>query len=1515
MEILLKIKNKKILKYYLLDVDTPVFPIRMKYFFKNNIYLLNNIPFLNEFLEILLDKKENFLIFSIHILTELTIFSSLKIENQNIILINIKSLFQKKKQESTEIIDPLKKYYYDKVNKEEELSPLLLTNLCGKLINLILYYPLSNEENKENNNEKQIDIILDIIKNIIEKIKYDKNIKKLYRIKENIQNLSEVKEVHNHESFFEKNEKIIKKNNSFIDNEIIKTQIDLLNKILNEILEKPIDIVFANENNEKKDETGISDNNEGIIKNFNNNKILEEELNDNHIKDVNNINEKQNNEIELKKCIFCQYLINYFKIGINAFFEEINYEKEKKYFYRNIFLNFRESRQKLGINKYAWFLTGKESSHCIQNKLFIRENNIRSFPPLKNQKKLQGLFSYKYDNDIKAYNKHVIQLQQLFIYDKISIDNHFINAFRNNTIKYNNYIIENCLLINRLYKTISLFILQNDYILILTNIFIDKENNLQVCLSKPELILWFIKDEEYLNELEKYTKKNEIELNNIFEENKKEKKDDYFGMSRNYKFSIKKIKISEISEIYKTSFLQCPNSIEIITKKGKNYFLCFNVDRRDNAFFMIIENISNKYSNEINIKNSKKITTILKKSYKSNSNEIIYMKYCPSYFSNSTGSKFLKIVNSNLRINKKEFYNKLLIEKNVLINDISYNWIKNRITNFDYLMFLNILSERSLTNLCQYIIFPVIICNFDQPIFNHMNKSIYRNLSLPIFVCFPSLKEDFSELDEKTEETNDTDSICHSGVFYSTYAFASYYLIRQHPFTEIHLEIQGGEFDTGDRLFIGTNELSTLEDKHQELIPALYTLPELYVNINKFLFGKFHRINDEKDKNEFVNDFILPKWADEDQRKFSLYLLKLLESKNINQNLHSWIDLIFGYKMTGNEAIKVYNTYRKACYELSKDEIESAYSEGILYSALFEKQEMGYIGKQLFKKQHKKKEILSEDAKENDNKLFDKISEIKNLKFSQIYTKPKKDDKLIKINDIVIETTNDYIKSTINNKSYYLQGGISSLKSIMNVLSNETNNQCNKKINIPKLINSFEKESKFIFLDKKCLLLGEHVNKIFLNYNKKIIRIIYYNFNVYSLYYLNEIGNISAIIANSEGTKLYIAFDNGNIIFYKIKLYLDEKDLIHESDCIYPFKNFLTLNQENNSINNSKDKIISNSKNKKIEKEEPPNIFLKKIISNNNFIINNAHIPSKIRKLGLDEKNNILIALTIRNIIYLISLNDNFKLMNTITYFTHFDYNYKMKNILTFADNGDFLIYSSVSIHLFSINGVPLCELNLLKEKKDIPKISYCDALFSGDIILFTGHKDGSVIIWKLKTKKYNKEKIFLPEYNYNYSFDFDNKDIKKYELRREFEIITKVEQSDDMKIPIKYMKISNDLNYMLIINKNKNIFILSGKTEDDNNNSIKENENNIIIDENKKKNICQICKKEYDYDEENNIIKNNNNNNIQDNKDEKEKEHDFEIVDKKILVDKIMEEKIKIDDENICINCQKELENYLYSF
>ena len=71
-------------------------------------------------------------------------------------------------------------------------------------------------------------------------------------------------------------------------------------------------------------------------------------------------------------------------------------------------------------------------------------------------------------------------------------------------------------------------------------------------------------------------------------------------------------------------------------------------------------------------------------------------------------------------------------------------------------MLLNILAERSLNNLSQYTIFPLIICNFEQSILNHMNKSIYRDLSLPIFVCYPSLINDFKELDLRAEDKEDS---------------------------------------------------------------------------------------------------------------------------------------------------------------------------------------------------------------------------------------------------------------------------------------------------------------------------------------------------------------------------------------------------------------------------------------------------------------------------------------------------------------------------------------------------------------------------------------------------------------------------------------------------------------------------------------------------------------------------------------------------------------------------------------
>jgi hypothetical protein len=238
---------------------------------------------------------------------------------------------------------------------------------------------------------------------------------------------------------------------------------------------------------------------------------------------------------------------------------------------------------------------------------------------------------------------------------------------------------------------------------------------------------------------------------------------------------------------------------------------------------------------------------------------------------------------------------------------------------------------------------------------------MYRDLSLPIFACDPAENGELSQLEIKNFEVSELGNQYHSGVFYSTHAFVSYYLIRQHPFTEVHLEIQDGTFDSADRLFIGTNQLSFLKEKNQELIPYIYTLPELYINTNHFNFGKFT----QKDDYVLVDDFILPEWSEDDPRKFTLIFKKILESAKISQNLNYWIDLIFGYKMNGIEAIKSYNTFRKACYELTTEDIKTMNQNGELLTVLLEKQELGYMGKQLFKKAHKKKEIILDEYQDN----------------------------------------------------------------------------------------------------------------------------------------------------------------------------------------------------------------------------------------------------------------------------------------------------------------------------------------------------------------------------------------------------------------------------------------------------------------------------------------------------------------------------------------------------------------------
>ncbi len=67
-----------------------------------------------------------------------------------------------------------------------------------------------------------------------------------------------------------------------------------------------------------------------------------------------------------------------------------------------------------------------------------------------------------------------------------------------------------------------------------------------------------------------------------------------------------------------------------------------------------------------------------------------------------------------------------------------------------------------------------------------------------------------------------------------------------------------------------------------------------------------------------VDSVVLPNWVDS-YREFLEIHREALESEFVSENLHHWIDLIFGYKQRGEEAVKAKNLFLPTSYENNID--------------------------------------------------------------------------------------------------------------------------------------------------------------------------------------------------------------------------------------------------------------------------------------------------------------------------------------------------------------------------------------------------------------------------------------------------------------------------------------------------------------------------------------------------------------------------------------------------------------------
>ena len=243
------------------------------------------------------------------------------------------------------------------------------------------------------------------------------------------------------------------------------------------------------------------------------------------------------------------------------------------------------------------------------------------------------------------------------------------------------------------------------------------------------------------------------------------------------------------------------------------------------------------------------------------------------------------------------------------LSNMTQKWQRREISNYDYLVYLNTVAGRSFNDLNQYPIFPWVIVNYESEELDLSQPNNFRDLSKPIGALNPARKKFFDERYASWE--HEQIPPFHYGTHYSTAAFTLNWLIRVEPFTTLFLNMQGGKFDHANRTFFSINQAwkncQTDTSDVKELIPEFYYLPEMFVNQNNFNFGY-------QDGNIKVNDVCLPPWA-KTPNDFVRINRMALESEFVSCQLHHWIDLIFGYKQKGPEAIRATNVFYYLTYE------------------------------------------------------------------------------------------------------------------------------------------------------------------------------------------------------------------------------------------------------------------------------------------------------------------------------------------------------------------------------------------------------------------------------------------------------------------------------------------------------------------------------------------------------------------------------------------------------------------------
>ncbi|SCU95991.1 LAFA_0G03620g1_1 [Lachancea sp. 'fantastica'] len=389
-------------------------------------------------------------------------------------------------------------------------------------------------------------------------------------------------------------------------------------------------------------------------------------------------------------------------------------------------------------------------------------------------------------------------------------------------------------------------------------------------------------------------------------------------------------KISEVVSILKRPFLLRDSAIEISFDDGKSSFYTF----RDNGWRNDAHHWLQKKGKQ------PKNKTILFDAY----NEV------------ATKSEDINIKNglSEYRLTNK-VANVFSYGNNSSLSFKALKlWRSGQISNFYYLIMLNTLAGRTFNDITQYPIFPWVIADYHSEELDLASPKTFRDLSKPMGAQSERRKDQFVERFDALKDLGEAEPPFHYGTHYSSAMVVSSFMIRLPPFVDSYLILQDGKFGHADRLFNSIERTWSSASREnstdvRELIPEFFYLPEFLENVNGYNYGILQN-------GERVDNVILPPWAKNDPKLFVTKNRQALECPYVSQRLHHWIDLIFGFKQTGDAAVEAVNVFNRLSYpgavNLDKidDENERVAVTGIIHN-------FGQSPLRIFDQPHPKKDL------------------------------------------------------------------------------------------------------------------------------------------------------------------------------------------------------------------------------------------------------------------------------------------------------------------------------------------------------------------------------------------------------------------------------------------------------------------------------------------------------------------------------------------------------------------------------